>query len=256
MMASAAISARASPANACRTLWITERSATIAPTPIAMQRKKNSSRRQDDRISRPIIAGDEHHRAAHQRRGRVSLTERPSRSVSRASASAAMLASCVTSTSVTLRRAPHLQQQIEDVAAVGAVEVAGGLVGEDERRIVGQRARDGHALLLAARQLRRIVMAAVVRGRLRRAAPGRGPRASLRPAISIGTRMFSSAVSDGTRWKNWKTKPIFAPRSAASASSSSAVMSVPPISDLARASARRARRSGRAASTCRCPTAR
>ena len=39
--------------------------------------------------------------------------------------------------------------------------------------------------------------------------------------------MFSSAVSDGTRWKNWKTKPIFSPRSRASRSSSSAVMSVP-----------------------------
>ena len=41
--------------------------------------------------------------------------------------------------------------------------------------------------------------------------------------------MFSIAVSDGTRWKNWKTKPIFSPRSRASASSSSVVMSVPPI---------------------------
>ena len=42
------------------------------------------------------------------------------------------------------------------------------------------------------------------------------------PAISIGTRTFSSAVSDGIRWKNWKTKPIFSPRSRASASSPSA----------------------------------
>ena len=41
--------------------------------------------------------------------------------------------------------------------------------------------------------------------------------------------MFSSAVSDGTRWKNWKTKPIFSPLSCASASSPSAVMSWPAI---------------------------
>ena len=37
------------------------------------------------------------------------------------------------------------------------------------------------------------------------------------------------AVSEGTRWKNWKTKPIFCPRSAASASSPSVVMSTPSI---------------------------
>ena len=55
MMASAVISVRASPANVCLTLWITDRSATIAPTPIAMQMKKNSRRRQDERSSRAII---------------------------------------------------------------------------------------------------------------------------------------------------------------------------------------------------------
>ncbi len=53
---SAPSSARASPANTCRTLWMTERSVTIAPTPSAMQRKKNSSRRHEARISRSAIA--------------------------------------------------------------------------------------------------------------------------------------------------------------------------------------------------------
>ena len=56
----------------------------------------------------------------------------------------------------------YLQQQIEHVAAVRAVEIAGRFVGEDQRRIVGQRPRDRDALLLAARQLRRIVMTAIV----------------------------------------------------------------------------------------------
>ena len=37
------------------------------------------------------------------------------------------------------------------------------------------------------------------------------------------------AVSDGSRWKNWKTNPIRLPRSRASASSASAVMSTPSI---------------------------
>ena len=38
-----------------RTLWITDRSATIAATPTAMQMKKNASRRHDERSSRPAI---------------------------------------------------------------------------------------------------------------------------------------------------------------------------------------------------------
>jgi len=38
-----------------RTLWITDRSAMIAATPMAMQMKKNSNRRHDDRISRSAM---------------------------------------------------------------------------------------------------------------------------------------------------------------------------------------------------------
>ena len=82
---------------------------------------------------------------------------------------------------------------------VGAVEVSGGLVSEQQRRIVGERAGDGDALLLAARELRRIVMAALGRVPPRRAAPcARGARRAA-PAISMGTSTFSSAVSDGSR---------------------------------------------------------
>ena len=67
----------------------------------------------------------------------------------------------MTSTSVVWRRAIDVEQQVDDVVAGAAVEIAGRLVGEQDRRIVGERAGDRHALLLAARQLRRIVMAAV-----------------------------------------------------------------------------------------------
>ncbi len=35
--------------------WIIDRSATMAPTPIATHTKKNRSRRQDARISRPAM---------------------------------------------------------------------------------------------------------------------------------------------------------------------------------------------------------
>ena len=54
-----------------------------------------------------------------------------------------------------LRRPDKLGQRFEDVAGGGRVEVAGGLVGQEEARRVGDGAGDGDALLLAARQLRR-----------------------------------------------------------------------------------------------------
>ena len=52
----------------------------------------------------------------------------------------------------------------------------------------------------------------------------------LRPAIASGSRMFSSAVSVGTRLKDWNTKPISSRRSRVSALSLSAVSSWSPIS--------------------------
>ena len=55
----------------------------------------------------------------------------------------------------------ELEQHLHDLVAVLGVEVARGLVGQDQVRLVDQRARHGHALLLAARELRREVVAAV-----------------------------------------------------------------------------------------------
>src|SRR3989442_13622467 len=46
----------------------------------------------------------------------------------------------------------HLLDQLEDALACLLIEVAGGLVGEDESRPVGKRARDRHTLLLSARE--------------------------------------------------------------------------------------------------------
>ena len=47
------------------------------------------------------------------------------------------------------------QQQLEDLPADERIEVAGRLVGDDQPRVVDERAGDGRALLLAARQLGR-----------------------------------------------------------------------------------------------------
>ena len=53
-----------------------------------------------------------------------------------------------------------LLEEAEDVDRELRIEVAGGLVGEDERRLADDRARDGHALLLAAGEHARGIAAA------------------------------------------------------------------------------------------------
>jgi hypothetical protein len=52
-------------------------------------------------------------------------------------------------------------QQIENLVARLAIEIAGRLVGEDERRIRDDGAGDADTLLLAARELARVVLAAL-----------------------------------------------------------------------------------------------
>ena len=54
----------------------------------------------------------------------------------------------------------------------------------------------------------------------------------VRPARSSGNRMFSSAVSVGTRLYDWNTNPTRSRRSAVSAFSSSVVRSVSPMKTL------------------------
>jgi hypothetical protein len=58
-------------------------------------------------------------------------------------------------------RVDGVTQQREDLAAGGRVEVARRLVGEHHARARHERARDGHALLLATGQLGRAVREAV-----------------------------------------------------------------------------------------------
>ena len=53
--------------------------------------------------------------------------------------------------------AVHLEQQVGDALAGGVIEAAGGFVGKQQPGKGSEGARQGHALLLAARQGARIV---------------------------------------------------------------------------------------------------
>src|SRR5690348_9139946 len=55
----------------------------------------------------------------------------------------------------------HAIEQRGNLLARRAIELAGRLVGEQQARTIGERARDGHALRLAARQLRRAMIASM-----------------------------------------------------------------------------------------------
>ena len=70
------------------------------------------------------------------------------------------------------------------------VEIPGRLVGQHDRRIVGERARQRDALLLAAGQLRRIVMRPAGQPDFLEQRPRAG-RGIARAPISIGTATFS-----------------------------------------------------------------
>ena len=87
------------------------------------------------------------------------------------------------------------------------VEIARGLVGDQQRGTRRQRAGERHALLLAARKLRGVVRQAF-------GEPYRGEFAlaraiaSFAPASSSGAATFSKAVIVGISWNDWKTMPI------------------------------------------------
>src|SRR3989442_7082634 len=54
-------------------------------------------------------------------------------------------------------------EYLDDNGFVGLGEIARGLIGKNDLRLVDQRARDGHALLLAAGKLRREMRQAVAK---------------------------------------------------------------------------------------------
>ena len=90
--------------------------------------------------------------------------------------------------------------------AVVRVEVAGRLVGHDQRRMMDERPCDRAALQSRRRALGK--WRSRGRGRRDRAALGRtSARVALTPSEGGGSATFSRRVRVGSRLKNWKTKP-------------------------------------------------
>ena len=93
--------------------------------------------------------------------------------------------------------AHELDQQREDAVGGVWIEIAGRLVGQQQRRAVGQRAGDGDALLLAAGEPRRAMLARAGEPDLRRAAPAARRRAS--PRGSAGDHLRQRRRSPAPR---------------------------------------------------------
>ncbi len=141
----------------------------MLPTPMPMHRKKKSSRRHDARSSRQREVEDEAQVLTSSNSSPAAPMPSRRRLVGDDAAVAQRDAPVGARGQVVVVRdederrpvAPvHLDHEVEDVPAVARVEVARRLVGQKDRRLVGEGARDGHALLLAARELRRIVVRA------------------------------------------------------------------------------------------------
>ena len=239
-----------------RTFCTTLRSTTMAATPMATQMKKNTSRSQEARVSRQAMRRTKAIGCMLAAPGRCDSTTRPSLQGDHFVGQRGQLGVVRHEHQRASLRAAHGHQQFDDLPSGRAIEIARGLVGEQDGRIVRRaRARSPRAAA------RRPTAATDSDGRDRpgptscssRSARARASRA---PAISIGTRMFSKAVSDGSRWKNWKTMPIFSPRSRASAFL--ALRGDVDAIDDDGAGRRRVETGDqtRAAWTCRCPTAR
>ena len=198
---SAPSSERASRSTDARRLSVKELIATSAATPIAIAATSSSPRRFEPRASRH---GQRENEA---RPSSASDTTAPSRSRSTRCARAASSGSWVTSTTRRAELAVELRQQRRP--RCGRSRRRGCPVGSSANSSFGpvhEGARHRHALLLAARELGGVVVAAVAEpDALAAARPPRSRGSS--PRSSSGTWTFSSAVRVGIRWNDWNTKP-------------------------------------------------
>ena len=104
-------------------------------------------------------------------------------------AARARCSSCVTTMIVVPSRLT-CAEQLDHLGAGLRVELTGRLVGEQSARLVRQRARDRHALLLAARQLRRPMRRAARRARRTPAARARASPARAARHLRLGHRQL------------------------------------------------------------------
>ena len=97
------------------------------------------------------------------------------------------------------------KQQIGDLPSGVAIEIAGGLIGDDQHRVRRKSAGDGDALLLTAGQLPGIM----------------GQAFAQTDGHQFGAGALESVGLAGQFQRNgdWKTMPIDPPRTAATASS-------------------------------------
>ena len=97
-----------------------------------------------------------------------------------------------------------------DLEADARVEVPGGLVGEQDRRLVDDGAGDRHALLLATGQLVRepLLLALEPDGRAASRAPSGGSRERDLPMTCSAKATFWKTVLLGSSRKSWNTVPI------------------------------------------------
>ncbi len=109
------------------------------------------------------------------------------------------------------------REQGHDLDAGLRIEVTGRFVGEQDRRIVDERAGDGDALPLTAGQFVGPWLMRCVSSTGSSAALARSSRSFFEtPAYTSGSSTLWSAVARGSRLKVWNTKPISSLRMRAS----------------------------------------
>ena len=148
-------------------------------------------------------------------------------------------------------------QQVEDLVAGLAIEVAGRLVAQQQRRIGDDRARDADALLLAAGQLARIVLRAV--GEADDLQGDRGALPPLAPATAssaaAAARRSSRRSAPAAGCRAGRRSRCGCARQRESCAAAQRADAHAADLDRAAASAGRGRPAGSAASSCPSPTA-
>ena len=134
----------------------------------------------------------------------------PSTTDQRCSKRARWTGSCVVSTTRGAGRVGGIEQHVDHEIAVGAIELARRLVGEDQPRRGDEGACDRDALRLAARRARPGCFAREIGDadeRQQRRAPQPCAAARDSPISCSGSATFSRTVSGGSRLGPWKMTP-------------------------------------------------